>query len=302
MEQDRFDRQLRLLMTLTQNRRQTVEELSESLKMTKRSIYRYMGSFRQAGFILRKEGTRYSVDPASPFFEELGNYARFTEDEAVTISQVLNSVMSNSPQVRHLRQKLAHLYDFKVLTRHLVDDRMAHNLTVIYQAIMTERVAILHQYSSPSSGKVSDRIVEPYLFLPENNEVRCYEISTGQNKTFKLTRAKRVEMVDLLWTHKDAHEPFYQDLFHFTGEKRFPVKLLLGQLATNLLLEEYPAAETQLKQQADGRHLFTTEVCSYKGIGRFVLGLYEDIEIVDSPEFAQYMRERIQNLTQKIAQ
>ena len=78
MEQDRFDRQLRLLMTLTQNRRQTVEELSESLKMTKRSIYRYMGSFRQAGFILRKEGTRYSVDPASPFFEELGNYARFT--------------------------------------------------------------------------------------------------------------------------------------------------------------------------------------------------------------------------------
>ena len=254
------------------------------------------------GFIVLKEGSRYRIDHASPFFQEITERIHFSEEEAMTINQVLNSVIDNSPQVRHLREKLASLYDYGVLARHGVDDGIARNLGLLFKAIQTERVAVLHNYVSPSSGKVSDRIVEPYLFLAENSEVRCYELTTNMNKTFKIGRIEMVELLGVRWLHKEKHQPFFTDLFHFSGETRYPVKLLLGQLATSLLLEEFPAAESQLTLANDGRHLLTPEVCSFKGVGRFVLGLYDDIEIVDSPEFSDWIRARLEDLTKKFQQ
>lgn len=45
---------------------------------------------------------------------------------------------------------------------------------------------------------------------------------------------------------------------------------------------------------------FHTEVCKYEGIGRFVLGLFEDIEIINSPDFVLYLKEKVQNISEKI--
>lgn len=104
MELDKFDRQLRLMLLLVQNRRLSVDEISERLGLNRRSIYRYLESFRKLGFIVRKEGSRYSIDHESPFFQSISDRIHFSTDEAITINQVLNSVLDNSPQVRHLRQ------------------------------------------------------------------------------------------------------------------------------------------------------------------------------------------------------
>lgn len=300
MELDKFDRQLRLLLMLTQHRNLTVDDVSRQLSMSRRSIYRYIDSYKQMGFIVVKEGPRYHIDPESPFFKQITSYIHFTEDEAMTINQVLNSVYDNSPQVRHLREKLSSLYDYKVLSKHGVDEHIAQNLAALFEAVKTERMVVLRDYASPNSAQTSDRIVEPYLFVSENSEVRCYEIKTGQNKTFKLSRIRKVEPLDLLWSHKSEHAEFFTDLFHFSGEERFPVTLILGQLSMSLLVEEYPGASAMLKKQDDGRFLLKTEVCSYKGIGRFVMGLIDDIEIVDSPDFVEYLRGKAKDLTQKV--
>ena len=300
MELDKFDRQLRLLLMLTQHRNLTVDDVSRQLSMSRRSIYRYIDSYKQMGFIVVKEGPRYHIDPESPFFKQITSLIHFTEDEAMTINQVLNSVYDNSPQVRHLREKLSSLYDYKVLSKHGVDEHIAQNLAALFDAVKTERMVVLRDYASPNSAQTSDRIVEPYLFVSENSEVRCYEIKTGQNKTFKLSRIRKVEPLDLLWSHKSEHAEFFTDLFHFSGEERFPVTLILGQLSMSLLVEEYPGASAMLKKQDDGRFLLKTEVCSYKGIGRFVMGLIDDIEIVDSPDFVEYLRGKVEDLTQKV--
>lgn len=287
------------MLLLTQNQSLTVENICEQLSMSKRSIYRYLDAFRDMGFKVVKQGTRYRLDQDSPFFHRISDKIHFSEDEAMTINQVLNAVYDNSPQIRHLRAKLQSLYDYKVLAKHGIDDHIAHNLTTLFDAVRLERVVLLRKYVSPSSGKVSNRIVEPYLFLNENSEVRCYELSTGMNKTFKISRARSVEMLDLLWAHKSKHQPLYTDLFHFSGEECTTVKLLLGPLASSMLLEECPNAENDMRLMPDGRHLLTTKVCSYKGVGRFVLGLFHDIEIVDSPEFLAYVKEQASLLTEK---
>lgn len=301
MELDKFARQLRLMELLTHNYQYSIEDISNKLNMSKRSIYRYIDAFKSMGFVVRKMGSTYRLDHSSPFFQNITKEITFTEDEGLTLCEVLNSVYNNSVQIRCLREKLGRLYNTEVLAKHGVDNQIAQNISTIYQCIREERVALLKNYDSPSSGKVSNRVVEPYMFLNENAEVRCFELSSGMNKTFKLSRAEKVEKIDLLWSHKAEHKPFYADLFHFTGDERKPVSLLLGQLSTNLLLEEYPDAQRQLHTMPDGRHRFDTEVCSYKGIGRFVLGLFEDIEIVDSPEFMNYIQQKLQAMCGKIA-
>lgn len=299
MELEKFARQLKLMLLLTQNHTMSVEEVGKRLGMSSRTIYRYIDAFKAMGFIVKKDGTRYSIDHSSPFFREISSGIRFTEDEALTIGYVLNSVFDNSVQVRHLREKLSNIYDIEVLARHGVDNHLAKNISTLFQAIREGRVAVLKNYRSPSSGKISDRIVEPYMFMNENNEVRCYEISSGTNKTFKVTRIEKVELVDLLWSHKKEHKAFYTDLFGFTGEERMKVTLRLGSLSTHILLEEYPDAHRQMSQIDETHQQLDTEVCSYVGIGRFVIGLYEDVEIIDSPEFEEYVTKRLHTLCEK---
>ena len=300
MDKERFDRQLRLLVLLTQDRDTDIDSLSRELQMSRRSIYRDIETFRELGFVVEKRGNRYRVSPSSPFFRRITERIHFTEDEALTINQVLNAVYDRSPQVRHLRQKLSSLYDFDVLARHGVDEHIARNLASLYDAVKLERVAVLRGYVSPSSGKVSDRMVEPYMFLSENSEVRCYELATGMNKTFKISRAERVDLLDMLWSHKEAHQPFYTDMFGFSGEQLFPVRLVLGALSARLLLEEVPSVASQLALLDDGRYRLHARVCSYKGVGRFVLGLCDDVEVESPRDFKDYLRARIRFLTQKI--
>lgn len=300
MDKERFDRQLRLLVLLTQDRDTDIDSLSRELQMSRQSIYRYIETFRELGFVVEKRGNRYRVSPSSPFFRRITERIHFTEDEALTINQVLNAVYDRSPQVRHLRQKLSSLYDFDVLARHGVDEHIARNLASLYDAVKLERVAVLRGYVSPSSGKVSDRMVEPYMFLSENSEVRCYELATGMNKTFKISRAERVDLLDMLWSHKEAHQPFYTDMFGFSGEQLFPVRLVLGALSARLLLEEVPSVASQLALLDDGRYRLHARVCSYKGVGRFVLGLCDDVEVESPRDFKDYLRARIRFLTQKI--
>lgn len=295
----KFDRQLQLMLLLTQNSEYTVEQVSQKLNMSKRSIYRYLESYRDMGFTIVKKGSIYRLDKESPFFEKISSKIHFTEDEAMTIAQLLFSVHDTSGQIRALRNKLSNLYDYKVLRDHDVNEMLARNINTLYEAIKQERTVVLHNYHSPSSNTTTDRIIEPYLFLSANSEVRGYELKSQKNKTFKISRIEYVEMLDLYWTNKSSHKALYYDLFHFSGEKTYPLQLRLSQLATTVLIEEVPESVHELELQKDGSSLLNTKVCSFKGIGRFVMGLSNDIEILKGDEFRNYLKEKTKDLTLK---
>ena len=66
------------------------------------------------------------------------------------------------------------------------------------------------------------------------------------------------------------------------------VKLRLGVMAKNLLVEEYPLAERDMRRES-GEWLLDTEVYNYAGVCRFYLGVASEAQIVDSPEFQAYV-------------
>ena len=110
---------------------------------------------------------------------------------------------------------------------------------------------------------------------------------------------KGVEELDTPWLHEDRHRQVFTDIFMFSGEERHRVKLRLGQLSHNLFVEEYPQGVRYVARQEDSSWLLDIEVCDYRGLGRFVLGLYKDIDIVEGEGFMAYMQEEIESLTRK---
>ena len=81
------------------------------------------------------------------------------------------------------------------------------------------------------------------------------------------------------------------DIFRINGNSQYPITLKLGILSHNLLLEEYPLAEQHLTKIDDTHWLLKTNVCSYTGVGRFVIGLAQDIDIIDSPGLEKYVQD-----------
>lgn len=299
MRLEKFDRQLQLMLLLTQNVEYTVDELADKLTLSRRSIYLYLEGFKEAGFVVEKQHGCYRLDKSSPFFRKVTELVHFTEDEALVLRDLLEGVEGQDVQIQHLKQKLCRLYDFGILQNVTLNEQMARNVRNLYTAIKERRQVMLRHYSSANSDQTAHRVVEPFAFLSGNGEIRCYELSSGQNKTFKVSRIGEVELLDLLWSYSASHIPVYTDLFGFSGEERELVVLRLRRLAANVLREEYPRSVHCLTAEDEDHWILRVEVCSYKGIGRFVLGLFEQVELVESKGFSDYLQEKSKLLTKK---
>ena len=74
------------------------------------------------------------------------------------------------------------------------------------------------------------------------------------------------------------------------------MKLRLGMLSYNLLREEYPASIEFLTPDGDRHWIFETDVANYAGIGRFVIGLASDIEVLQDEGLRQHLRKLRDNM------
>lgn len=293
MRHDKLSLQLDLILLLTENRRWTIEEMCENLGLQKRNIYYYLTFFKQAGFEVEKHGKYHSLSRRSPFISKLCDVVNFSEDEVGLIKKFLDTADERDIVVRSLRQKLLRFYDFNIISDPVRLKNEKKNLETLYEAIKMEQKVTIMGYSSPHSKSVSNRVVEPYLLFNGNRDVRAYEVATGINKTFRLSRMQSVEPSEAPWEHKDDHKEFFTDIFNFTSEQRIPVKVELDQLSYNVLIEEYPRAERDITPVNNYKWLYQTHVCSMLGIGRFVLGMFDHVRIIDSPELQSYVKTKL---------
>lgn len=300
MELHKFERQLRLMMMLTQNRNYTLEELGERLDMSSRNVYRYIEAFKMAGFVVRKRGKFYSLDKSSPYFKDITSLVHFTEEEAYILKRAIESVDGNTSLKQNLKQKLYKVYDYDILSEIVVRNGIADNVHFLYEAIKQKRQVVFHQYKSSNSHAVKDRVVEPFAFTANNNEIWCYELSSQKNKLFKVSRIASVELLSEGWQFETEHQEGFIDVFHNSSEQRLPITLRLGMTATNLLIEEFPLAEKDLTKEDDSHWVLTTEVCRYEGVARFILGLFEDVEVVDSPQLEDFLKKKVKKISEKI--
>lgn len=290
MDQPKIERLLRLMKLLTGNTTYTVDQLAERLSMSRRTVYRYIDTFREAGFVIKKSADRIRLDKESPHFKEISQLVHFTEEEAVVLRRAIESIDDTNLLKQNLKKKLCSVYDNRSLADTVVKGRHAANVHALLEAIESQRQVMLEGYLSAHGAAPRSRRVEPFGFMTNYVQVWCYDTEDDRCKLFKTSRIGSVLPTDEPWRHAARHKAGFIDIFRMHGDERRPVRLELGTLSYNLLTEEYPLAERDLRKIGEGRWLLETQVAGYAGVGRFVVGLLDDIRIVDSPELARYIR------------
>ncbi len=289
MDQPKIERLLRLMKMLTANVTYSIDDIAERLDMSRRTIYRYIDTFRDAGFVIKKSGDCIRLDKESPHFKDISQLVHFTEEEAAILKSAIENIDDTNLLKQNLKRKLYSVYDNKLLANTVVKGKNASNVHSLLDAIEQKQQAILHRYQSGHGGKVSDRRVEPFAFTTNYVQVWCLDLADQSCKLFKTSRIGSVEVLSDGWQYEDAHKEAFIDVFRMNGTARTRVQLELGLLSYNLLIEEYPLAERDIRQLDNNRWLLDTEVASMHGVGRFVAGLLDDIRIVDSPELQEHI-------------
>lgn len=286
---------LRVIITLSRGRYYTIKMLCEELEIDTRTIYRYVNDLKESGFFtFEKRGKKFRLSQKSLFWVNVINSLYISDDEALKLDKLLENVDDQDKTLKMLKRKVRHIVgNYVAPLDNDADAHLVQNSERLQAAIDSKSMCLLRGYTSLHSQTKSDRLVEPFRFLGSKNDVRCYELATQMNKTFKVSRCESVEVLDVNWQFEKRHKQVFTDIFHFSDENKTRVRLLLGTTAKTILLEEYPEAEEFLMPHTDGRWMLDAEYCSMKGVGRFYMGLFDDIEIVGSPEFREYLRERI---------
>lgn len=301
MDQPKIERVLRLMKMMTGNVNYTVEDLAERLETSPRSIYRYIETFKDAGFVVQKiDGGVYRLGKESKYFKSISQLIHFTDEEAHIVNQLIEALDDTNMLKQNLRKKLTSVYNCTSMANSIVKGKNAININHIIEAIEGKRQVVLKNYASSHTGIIRDRLVEPFGFTTNYIQIWCYEPESGMNKLFNTARVGSVEVLQQEWQHTTEHREGYIDIFRMMGFEQKRVQLKVGVMARNLMTEEYPLSERDMTQIDDNHWLLDTQVCNYIGISRFVLGLMSDIEIIDSPEFEQYVLKEVEHMQSRL--
>jgi predicted DNA-binding transcriptional regulator YafY len=296
MDQPKIERLLRLMMLLTVNNRYTVSDMASRLDLSVRSVYRYIDTLREAGFVIKKSGDHIRIDKSSPYFREISELIHFTEEEACILKSAIESIDENNLLKQNLKKKLYTVYDYKILAETTVHKKDARNVNTLIDAIMEKKQVVLIDYHSAHSREIGNRTVEPFLFTANYIQIWCYDTEKQENRLFKVSRIGKAEQTSSGWRYEAKHAAGKMDIFRISSFESRPVKLRMGLLSASLLTEEYPLSEKFLTKVSDNEYILETEVCSYDGVGRFVMGLLHDIEILGNDDFEDYIQKRIRSL------
>lgn len=290
--QEKMRRLLKMLVLLSTGVRRSKQELSRHMGLSIRTIERYINTFRGAGFVVDNLDGCYQIEKNTGNGRSISDLLVFSEEEALILNKAIHAIDDNNIIKQNLTAKLYALYDKDWIRRVIIHRQNSENVHTLFMAIQYKKQVILKHYHSANSDKISDRVVEPFSFTTNFMNIWCYEPATKQNRMFKTARIGKVEMLENDWLNESRHKEGFTDVFRMSSNERLKVKLHLSLRAAHLLTEEYPLAANFISE-TENVFLFETDVCTYDGVGRFVLGLPGEAEVIGSEEFREYLRHRV---------
>ena len=285
---------------LTGNVSRTIDQVATEMGITSRTVYRYIDTIREAGFVVNKlYGKVYAMGKVGRGLSDFNKLIYFTEEEAYIVAKMINGIDNNNVLKRDLQRKLASIYDSTSIANFIDNTATAANVEALADAIKRRNQVVLKHYESAHSDEAKDRRVEPIEFTTNMIDIWAYDVENADNRMFKVARIQEVEVTDDDWAFKSMHKVQRPDLFRMTGSLNEIISLQLDTRAKSLLLEEFPLAEKELRRE-NGKWILTTRINSLEGVTRFILGLAADIKILEGENLRDYIRkydeQYIQNL------
>ena len=290
MDQPKIERLLRLMQMMTGNVNYSIQDISKRLGISRRTLFRYLDTFKSAGFVITRvdEGI-YRMSNMLRKDTDLSRIVYFSDEEAYIVSNLIDRLDNTNALKQGLKRKLAAVYDSTNLANYIDNKENAASVAALARAIREERQVILHQYASSHSEITRDYQVEPFKFNTNYIDIWAYDLADRKNKRFKIARIGEVELLDERWKFCPEHREIPMDVFRIHSDTAIPIRLRMNLMAKNLLIEEYPLAEKYLTEGEDSSWYFEGEVRGLEGVGRFVLGLPESVEILEGQPLMDYV-------------
>ena len=300
MDQTKISKLLRLMKLLTGNVSRTIDSLAKEMGVTTRTVYRYIDTIRDAGFVVNKlYGNVYQMGKVSRGMTDFKKLIYFTDEEAYLAAKMIEGIDNNNTLKRDLQRKLASVYDCTSIANYIDNPANAANVEALSDAIKHKKRVVLKEYESAHSDEAKDRLVEPIEFTANMIDIWAFDVDKGEPRMFKVSRIHAVEETDTDWAFQTKHKVPKPDVFRMTGTKTEKIVLQLDTRAKSLLLEEFPLAEKDLKR-VDGKWVLTTTIHSLEGAGRFVIGLAADIKVLEGKALLNYIRKYNKKYIQKL--
>lgn len=295
MDQPKIERMLRLMKMMSGNTNYTIDELASKLGMSYRSVYRYIDTFKASGFVIEKlQKNVYKVGKMPRSHVDMSKLIYFSEEEAYLVNSMIDGLHPTNQLKIDLKKKLSAIYSCTSIANYVHSEDSVSNIQELERAVREKKKVILKAYESANSKGVSDRFVEPFEFTTNCIDIWGYDLEKKENRVFKISRIGDVVILDDPWSYEDKHMKSKTDCFRMSSFEQIPIKLELSLRAKNLLLEEYPLAQKDIRTES-GKWILETMVSDMAGAGRFVLGLADEISIIDSPVLEEYIRNYVQN-------
>ena len=295
MDQPKIERMLRLMKMMSGNTNYTIEELASKLGMSYRSVYRYIDTFKASGFVIEKlQKNVYKVGKMPRSHVDMSKLIYFSEEEAYLVNSMIDGLHPTNQLKIDLKKKLSAIYSCTSIANYVHSEDTVSNIQELEKAVREKKKVILKAYESANSKGVSDRFVEPFEFTTNCIDIWGYDLEKNECRVFKISRISSVVIHEDYWTNEDKHQKSKTDCFRMSSFEQTPVKLELSLRAKNLLLEEYPLAQADLKE-IEGKWILDTMVSNMAGVGRFVIGLADEVKIIDSPALVEYIKAFVNN-------
>lgn len=297
MDQPKIERVLRLMQLMSGSVNYSVGELADKLETSPRTIYRYIDTFKGAGFVVEKvHGDVYRIAEMSSRYPDLENLIYFSEEEAYIVNSLIDRLDSTNTLKANLHRKLASIYESTSIAEYVDKKSNAANVESLSNAIRNKKCVTLVNYESGNSGSVRDRHVEPFAFTTNFIDIWAFDLEDSHNKVFKISRIEEVEILDEDWSAEEQHHRQPADIFRMNGEPLERIKLRMSNFAKNLLCEEYPLAEKDLRRWRT-EWILETDISNVKGAGRFVMGLPGEIKILSGDALKAHINEELQKFS-----
>ena len=218
----------------------------------------------------------------------------FTREEAWILNRAILALDDETYVKQSLARKLYALYDLKGVPYPVVKRENSEKVVNLIRAIENRQVALLTGYHSSNSSTVADREAEPFEFTLNYSYIWCFDIASRENKLFKTARIGTVQILQKPWQYEKDHQSEETDIFRITGAEKIKVKMLMTLRAANLLVEEYPMAEEFIKPAGKGQFVFLGWVRSYEGIGRFILGLMDEVVVMEPQKLKAFLNGKLE--------
>lgn len=284
---------LRMIEILSSSRKYNKQEIIDKLELSDRSFYRYIGTLRDFGFVINNCNNFYFIEKNTKKFKEISSLLHFSDEESYILNEAIHSIVASTKLKENLISKLSALYDSDRIAVRFIGKEKSSKIKPILDAIREKQVIKIVNYSSSGSGKISDRIIEPFEFTPNYISLWAYEPKSNKNKLYKVDRMQHVELLKENWIFKSEHKASLLDCFRVGGKKKIPISFDMTLKARNLLVEEYPLSEQFITSKSENLYIFDGWVSTFDGIGRFVLGLTGEINNIKPNDFQTFIRNKL---------